>query len=155
MLGQKHMIECHCILPIYKNKSEPIYHKFTVYSKFDENNKIIPKYQKCNNCGTVHFVYEICKSDVKIGKEDTSNLCLSIKDLSIGFSDKLVKILEDYNCEIDVYEIIEDVFHEKIFPFDIILKREIIDEEYNIKILTISGNDNFKIKTEIIKTIIK
>ena len=36
----KHLIDCHCILSIYKNRTKPVYHKFPVFSKLD-NNEII------------------------------------------------------------------------------------------------------------------
>ena len=44
MPGIKHLIECHCVLAIFKSKEEKIiFHKFPTYSKIDENEKVIPK----------------------------------------------------------------------------------------------------------------
>ena len=46
-MGVKHLIECHCILPQFKKKQPPIYHKFTVYSKFNsDTGNVIEKYEQ-------------------------------------------------------------------------------------------------------------
>ncbi len=152
MLGQKHMIECHCILPIYKDATPTIYHKFITYSKIDESGKIIPKYVNCNNCGITHHVYEICRSDIKIGKEDIKSI-RTIEDIRIGLPDKIIDILEKHDCAIEDYELVEDIFEQEIFPSELIIKREIIDEEHHIKLLKISNMKKFKIESEVIKTI--
>ena len=152
MLGHKHMIECHCILPIYKDATPTIYHKIITYSKIDESGKIIPKYVNCNNCGITHHVYEICRSDIKIGKEDIKSI-RTIEDIRIGLPDKIIDILEKHDCAIEDYELVEDIFEQEIFPSELIIKREIIDEEHHIKLLKISNMKKFKIESEVIKTI--
>ena len=148
------MIECHCILPIYKDATPTIYHKFITYSKIDENGKIIPKYVNCNNCGITHYVYEICKSDIKIGKEDIKSI-RTVEDIKISLPDKIIDILENHDCSIEDYELVEDVFEQELFPSELIIKREIIDEEHHIKLLKISSMKKFKIESEIIKTIMR
>ena len=57
MVGYKHLIDCHCVLRIYKKNENIINHKFPVYSKLDASNKIIAKHVKCNNCEAVHYVH--------------------------------------------------------------------------------------------------
>ena len=154
MIGQKHLIECHCSLSIYRNKNDIVYHRFSVYSKLDKKNKVIPKYSKCNNCGANHYVYEFCKSEIKNGKED-SDLSLSIEDIKISLPEKIVKILEQYDCDISIYEEIDHMYDLSYFPHNVVIKREIIDDEHTVKILSFEKNDRFKILTEKIGTIIK
>ncbi len=154
MLGYKHIVECHCVLPVYKNKKPVVYHKFATYNKIDMKGKIIPKYVNCNNCGATHFVYEICKSDIKIGKEEIQTV-RTIKDIKISLPDKLVSILEENDRNIEDYEMIEDILDQEIFPSELILKREIIDEEHHIKLLKIINANKFKIESEVIKTIVR
>ena len=148
------MIECHCILPIYKNATPTIYHKFITYSKIDENGKIIPKYVNCNNCGITHYVYEICKSDIKIGKEDIKSI-RTVGDIKISLPDKIIDILEKHECSIEDYELVEDIFEQELFPSELIIKREIIDEEHHIKLLKITSMKKFKIESDVIKTIVR
>lgn len=152
MAGHKHLVECHCVLPLYKDQRPVVYHKFSVYSKIDTAGKVIPKYVNCNNCGITHYVYEICRSDIKVGKEDIGSV-RTIKDISISLPERLVSILEEYNVLIDVYEELEDCLEEDSYPANIIIKREIIDDDHQIKVLNVKSKDSFKILSETLSTV--
>jgi hypothetical protein len=154
MLGYRHLIECHCVLQVYKDKIPPVYHKFTVYSKVNDRGDIIPKYANCNNCGVTHFITEICKSEIKTGKEDMSSV-RSIDDLKISLPERLSKILDDHQCDITLYENAEDVIENQYYPYEMIVKREIIDDEHHVKILNIENENKFRIDSQVIKTIIR
>ena len=148
--GQRHLIECHCILPIYKNAKTQIYHKIAVYSMFNEQTgKVIPKYVNCNNCGITHYVTEYCKSEIQIGKEDITSI-RSVLEVEIGLPEKLTKFLKQYSPTIDILEEVEHVFNNQLFPKGIIIKREIIDEKHNIKILNLINEQRFTISSEIL-----
>ena len=58
--GVRHLIECHCTLPQYRNANPPVYHKFVVFSVLDED-AIQKKLVQCNNCGIIHKVVDLCK----------------------------------------------------------------------------------------------
>ena len=104
ILGIKHLIECHCTLKIYTGRENHLYHKFPVYSKFDENNKIISKFAQCNNCQTIHKVYDICKSEIlKSGKDELKGM-LTIDDIEFQLPTKIVSILKKYECDISTWE---------------------------------------------------
>jgi len=154
MTGQRHLIECHCVLPLYKKKKPVKYHKFAVYSKFDnKTGKVIPKYVNCNNCGITHLVNELCRSQIIIGKEDILSV-RTIKDISVSLSPILNKILEDYNATVDVYEEVEEIIDLRKYPSNIIIKREIIEEEESIKLLQINEHNKIKIIQDVINTTI-
>ena len=74
--GTKHLIQCHCLLPQYRNKPDPVFHKFPVFSVIDESDTVILKYAECNNCGAAHKVYDICKSEILTGRDEARG-CLS------------------------------------------------------------------------------
>ena len=147
LIGQKHLIECHCVLPLYRNKQEKIYHKFLVYNKFDDNSELIPKYVKCNNCDIIHYVYEICKSEIKFDGDGYGSV-LEIEDLKLSLDEKIVKVLEMYDCDITAYELISDAIDKNIFPIELVLKRNIINEEYHVKILKLNSESKFVITSE-------
>ena len=150
MLGQRHLIECHCVLPLYKDRRPIVYHKFPVYSKFNtKTSKVIPKYANCNNCGITHLIDELCKSQIKIGKEDIKS-ARSISEVTLSLPIKIVDFLKDYNSSISLYEEIEDIFDNLTFPKDLIIKREIIDEQYHVKVLKLISQEKYKIVSEII-----
>ena len=153
-MSQRHLVECHCILPIYKNKSPPVYHKFPVYSKIDKKTgKVVPKYVNCNNCGATHYVLELCKSEIKTGKEDVLSV-RTASDIKISLPEKLVQLLEGHNSQLDIYEEVEDVIDNDLYPRNIVLSREIIGEDKNYKIISLLSSSKYKIVTEIVKTTI-
>jgi len=132
----------------------PLYHKFSVYSKFDEYDNVIPKYVKCNNCSTLHYVYEICRSEIKTGKDDVT-FVNDINDIKVSLPDKLANILDENNTGLAIYEEILDVLENKIFPTSVVLQRELIDDLIQVKTLIINDKDNFKLSNNFINKVIK
>ena len=142
------------MLKTLQKGTTPLYHKFVVYSKIDEYENIIPKYVKCNNCETVHYVYEICRSEIKTGKEDMTSIN-TIKDISLSLSDKIVGVLNENDAGLASYEEILDAIENDYFPLNIVLQRETIEDIIQIKTLVIKDKDNFKIENNFINRVIK
>ena len=153
-LGQKHLIECHCILPQYKDKVPLIYHKFPVYSKIDKAGKIVPKYVNCNNCSQTHLVNEICHSEILLRNED-SVAVLTIEDVKVSLPMHISMILDDNECDITTYEQVSDIIENKDFPSEVIINRAIVDEEHHVKILIMNAINSIKIENDVIRTLIK
>ena len=80
MRGVKHLIQCHCMLPQFRNMKEPIFHKFPVFSVIDNSDITIEKFSICNNCAALHKVVDICKSEIVIGADDR-NVARTIEDV--------------------------------------------------------------------------
>ena len=155
MPGIKHLIECHCYLAIYKSDSKvPPVHKFPVYSKLDENDKIIKKIVKCNNCEALHEISEIGVSSLIPGKDQT-RVTVTKKDLSFNLPDKISKILHQYDCDISSWEHVIDIIEEKRWGEHVILSREIINEKTNVKVMEILNSNNVRIKNESIDEFIR
>ena len=154
MPGIKHLIECHCVLPLYKGSQKIIYHKFPVYSKIDNQGRIKEKTVKCNNCDALHLVKEICQSEIKAGKDQT-NVVVCKEDLSYMLSNKAVSILEKTEADIATWEQFLDVIEEKRWGEKIVIKRDIIDEHEHVKIVEILAEEKFKIYSEVIKNLIQ
>ena len=137
MPGNKHLIECHCVLPLFKRRDgNNIYHKFPVYSKIDKDGKIIPKIVKCNNCDTMHYVYDYCKSEIRAGK-DQSEITTSIDELSLSLPERLSNVLLKNNVDFSNWEHIIDIFEEKRWGESVVLRRDIMGEKQHVKILEI------------------
>ena len=94
----RHLLECQCILSIYKNNTVPVYHKFQVFSKFDDNDIIETKYVLCNNCDALHEIQGVGKSEIKWGKDAYIGLVNTKDDIKFNLSnqgkDNIVEILE-------------------------------------------------------------
>ena len=99
MPGLKHLIECHCSLPIFNKSMGVVYHKFPVYSKLDSSDKVVTKLVQCNNCNVIHKVYDLCKSTVLGGKDELSTV-MTLDDIAMQLSHKLANILRNIatNC---------------------------------------------------------
>ena len=154
MPGIKHLIECHCVLPIYKSRvKNRIYHKFPVYSKIDENDTLIPKMSKCNNCDTLHYVYDICKSDIRGGK-DQSLMTLSLEEISLMLPERLTSTLIKLETDMSNWEHILDIIEEKRWGEEVVLRREVINEKQHVKIIKINSESSFKIENKIIEDVL-
>ena len=153
-IGIKHLIECHCTLKIYRGRSENdhLYHKFTVYSKIDASTgKIKEKIAQCNNCQTLHKVYDICKSDIIRGGKDTNNSAVTIEDIELQLPDKISNVLKKYESDIATWEQVLDIFENEFWNSKVVVSRELIEQKYHVKILTITSENKFKIHTSVIE----
>ena len=153
MQGIKHLIECHCFLKIFDKSENKINHKFPVYSKLDENNNILPKLAKCNNCESLHYVYDACKSELRPGKEDITSI-LTIEDIMMMLPDRINSVLTANRSDIADFEHALDIIENERWGETIVIKRSIVGEIENIKILQIDGENKIKILNKEINTIL-
>jgi hypothetical protein len=150
-LGIKHLIECHCTLVNYKGNENHLYHKFCVYSKLNKSGKVIEKIARCNNCQTLHKVYDICKSDIIRNGKDENKSALTLEDIELQISTKIANILRKYNVDISTYEHILDILENECWDEFVVLSRELIEFKYHVKILKILDHDKIKIITKVIE----
>ena len=147
----KHLVECQCVLNLFKNKTKIIYHKFKVFSEIDENDEIKEKYVICNNCDIVHRVYEVCKSEIKWGSENLKSLVTTKEDIKFNLvsnkKENIVLELEKNDIDLCEWEYIEYLI-ENCKEGKIILNKNEIYNNIVYNILYIKG-DNFSIKKEI------
>jgi hypothetical protein len=146
----RHLIECHCILKIFQNKSKPLYHKFPVFSLL-LNEEIQKKYVSCNNCGAIHEILDICKSDIKWGNDGFEGLVVIKDDIKFNLQSKnlnnVVELLETAECDISVWEIVEFCLENNI-DHTIVLSKQDIQDNTVYNCLNISAG-LVKIKKEI------
>ena len=147
MLGQKHLIQCHCILPQFKNKKEPTFHKFTVFSLVDEESDTVdPKYVTCNNCGALHKVFDLCKSEIVVGKED-AKVAANVEDFKISLPSDLFDVLSTYSREIPDFEMAQYILDYEKWDSHIVLSREELEGKSQGKILRFLAKDRFRIES--------
>ncbi len=146
----KHLVECQCTLPLFKNKTRPVYHKIPVFSKIN-NDCVEEKYIICENCNIIHKITEVCKSEIKWGNESLNALVNTKDDIKFNLIannyKNLVEILEKNQCHVSDWEMAEYFLENKQSGILILNKNEI---DNNIVISLIEfNNGNFKIKKEI------
>ena len=143
-MGVKHLISCRCILPTMKNKSDPPLHKFVVFS-IQENDVTLEKLVTCNNCGVVHRVIEICRSDILNNFEGTSS-SLTLEDVAMQLSESVRDILASYEKELADYEHVKFMIDKDTIGDFVVLSQEFNDDRKSGKVLKYKGEGKFEIE---------
>jgi|TARA_R110001583_G_scaffold64676_3_gene187400 hypothetical protein len=150
MQGLKHLIECHCILPQFRGRKEPIFHKFVVFSVIDEEDQILTKFSQCNNCGVVHKIIDICRSEIISGMEDSGSI-ISKSDIKHSLSKNLISILETYKCDIATWENVQFIIENEMWGSEVTIEREEIEDNVQVKFLKLLSDSKVKIETIVSK----
>jgi hypothetical protein len=145
--GVKHLIQCHCVLPQFKNSNPLVFHGFVVFS-IVEDDQFREKIVQCNNCGVLHKVVDSCKSEIIFGKEDIGSI-RTIEDIELGLPERLAAYLKSQNIDIATWEQIEWIV-ENNSDSEVVIRRDSQSGRTNLKILTIKKDGTFKTRNEII-----
>jgi|LWDU01.1.fsa_nt_gi hypothetical protein len=150
--GTKHLIQCHCILPQYRNSEDPTFHQFVVFSILDEeSDTIIPKFASCNNCGAVHKVIDICKSEIVTGRDEVVTQ-MTVDDFKFALPNDLYDLLLTYQKDIADFEHAQFILENKNWNDHIILTREEIDGIIQGKLVKFLASDRLRVESYIIRT---
>lgn len=144
--GQRHLVNCRCVLPQFKNKEEPPRHKFVVFSIIDDTDSVIPKFVQCNNCGIIHKVIDICKSDILQGKENMSSI-VSLDDIKSNLPPNLKDILDRHNCDVSAWEQAQFILENKFWGDFVILAQDEDSGSKQGKYVRIMSDSFFKIES--------
>jgi len=149
MRGQQHLLQCHCMLPQYRGRKDPVFHKFIVFSVIDDSDTVIPKYVQCNNCGAVHKVYDICKSEMITGKDEL-NTVTTVSEIRRGLPVDLREILESYDCDLPIWENVLFIYLNQLWGQTVVMTRDTMNDEVQGKVLRLNGEDSIMIENYII-----
>jgi hypothetical protein len=141
----KHLVECKCILPQFKQVEPVRWHCFVVFSEIDELGMIIPSFAQCNNCGTIHKVTEVGISSV-LSKDNLASLP-KIDEIKTSLQEKLVKVLESYDCELPTYQEVQFIIEHQLWGRTVILSKEVLDGMLLGKYLLIIGETLWKVNS--------
>lgn len=145
--GIKHLIQCHCVLPQYRNANPPIFHKFVVFSLVDDD-QMKEKIVQCNNCGVLHRITDHCKSEILFGKEESSSV-RTVEDIELSIPERLAAYLKSQNIDIATWEQIEWLV-EGAQESEVVIRRDEQGGRTNLKILTIKKDGTFRTRNEMI-----
>jgi len=146
MRGIKHLVQCHCMLPQYKNRPDPVFHKFVVFSIVDDNDEVIHKLSQCNNCGIIHNVIDLCKSEIVRGAEDSSSL-VNIHDIKYSLPKDISSVLESHKCDLPTWEYVKFVFDTERWGEIIVLSQEEVGDFTQIKLMKIISENKINIES--------
>lgn len=143
--GQKHLIECNCILPQFRNMPKPLFHKFVVFSIIDENDTVVPKFAQCPNCHIVHYVSEIGTSEITT-KENISAIKTK-DDISLCLPKHILGILEAHHCDLATYEEIEFLLDNEMWDSKVLISKDTSEDKTLIKSMILKKGGMIKIET--------
>lgn len=145
--GQKHLIRCRCVLPQFKKMDEPPVHQFVVFSVIADDGRVIPKIAQCPNCGLIHKVTDLTKSEIASGKENSSAM-LSIEDIRPTLPASLANVLETNNVDLPTWEAVQFEHENKRWgQAFIVLSSEEEDGVRVGKYIRLLGEGLFEVKT--------
>ena len=150
MKGFKHLIQCHCILPQYKSMENPVFHKFPVFSLIDESDTVITKYAECNNCGAAHKVFDICKSEILIGRDEVRSQ-MKIQDFKFSLPSSLYELLNQYDKELPDFEMAQYIVDHEEWNSTLVLSREEMDDSIQGKIIRFMSKEKFRVESYVHK----
>jgi len=144
--GVKHLVQCHCVLPQFRNTNPTIFHKFVVFSVIDDKDQIAEKVSKCPNCDALHRVTEIGKSEIVHGR-DGSSAAMDVEDIKSQLPTGLVTILDRHKVDDATYE--QALFYVNTYNTDepIVLAKERLEESTSVKALWMRPDRSFRIET--------
>ena len=145
MRGQKHLVACRCVLPQFKGRTNPPRHQFAVFSSINEDDSVVVKYAQCNNCGIIHKVTDICKSEIMQGKEAMASI-VSIDDVKLSLPSSLVNILERNHADLATWEQAQFILENKEWGNFLLLAGEEDSGVKQIKYVRIMSDSFFKIE---------
>jgi hypothetical protein len=144
--GQKHLIKCRCVLPQFKRLENPPVHQFIVFSVIQEDETVKPRYSQCNNCGVVHKVVDVCKSEIVSGKENMNSL-IKIEDIKPSLHPNFIGILESSQADLATWESVQFIVENKQWGQFVVLTNDSEGEEIHGKYIRILGESICKVET--------
>jgi len=144
MIGIRHLIQCHCVLPQYRKSENPIFHKFIVFSTIDENEDVLSKFVECNNCGVIHNITDICKSEIVHKVEDVRSI-ITIDDIIPTLPPNIVSILSSHKSDISIWEHVKFIYDNDRWGDSVTIARDQVGDTSQIKVLTIKSENRVKI----------
>lgn len=139
--GIKHIIECHCVLPQYRNKKDTVYHKFVAFSILDDSDTVISKHVQCNNCSVVHEVYDICKSNIIPGRDELGSV-LDVDDIKLMVTEDVCRVLESYEVDLPTWEEAAFIQSQKKWGSFVVLKKDTMENKIHGKRLVFYSPSN-------------
>lgn len=144
--GQKHLIKCRCVLPQFKKLENPPPHKFIVFSVINDDETVVTKFCQCNNCGIIHKVFDVCRSEILQTKESMSSI-IKVEDIKPSLHPNFSNILEVNTADIATWEAVQFIVENKKWGEFVVLTTETEGDEIHGKYIRILGESLCKVES--------
>tara|TARA_R110002012_G_C11269552_1_gene569242 strand:- start:77 stop:505 length:429 start_codon:yes stop_codon:yes gene_type:complete len=134
------------MLPQYKNRRDPVFHKFVVFSILDDSDEVVHKICQCNNCGVLHNVIDLCKSEIVRGVEESASI-VTIDDLKFSLPKDIVSVLDSHKCDLPTWEYVKFIYDTEKWGEIIVISKEELDDFTHIKLMKIISENKINIES--------
>jgi len=153
-VGQKHLVKCRCVLPQFKRAMHPPAHQFVVFSTINDDDTVKLKYTQCTNCGVIHKVTELGRSEIIQNKEFMSSI-ISIDDIKMSLPPQLVSTLESCTADLPTWEAVQFIYENKQWGNWVVMTSDTDGDTKQGKYVVILGENMFKVETFVREEVIK
>lgn len=143
--GIKHLVSCRCVLQQFKKLPNPPQHQFTVFSVL-ENDTVKQKFAQCNNCGVIHKITDLCKSEILTGKEHLNSI-VKVEDLRCSLPERLANLLEINNADIPTWEAVVFNYENNNWGSFVVISTDTVDGLKQGKYVKLLSDRMFKVET--------
>ena len=117
---------------------------FVVFSVIDESDTLEEKYAQCNNCGVIHKIVDVCRSEIATNRAEIT--VLSKEDIKLMLPSPVVNTLENYECDVPSWEHALFIIEERQWDQFIVLEKNVIDDGFEGKLLRFKGDNRYAIE---------
>jgi len=143
--GLKHLITCRCVLPQLKRAANAPSHQFIVFSVIEDDGSVRVKYAQCNNCGIIHRVTEVNRSEVV--PRESMRAIPTIDDVKASLSPQLAGVLEANDADLPTWEMAQFIVENKRWGDFVVLSTDEEDGLRQGKYVRIIGENLLKVET--------
>ena len=102
------------------------------------------KYAQCNNCGVIHKIVDVCRSEIATNRAEIT--VLSKEDIKLMLPSPVVNTLENYECDVPSWEHALFIIEERQWDQFIVLEKNVIDDGFEGKLLRFKGDNRYAIE---------
>lgn len=143
--GQKHLISCRCVLPQFKRRKEPPAHRFVVFSVIEDDNTVRPKYSQCNNCGVIHRITDVGKSEIRTGRDHMGSI-VTVDDVRLSLPERIASALDRFSADLPSWEMAQFIVESGQWGAFVVVATDHDGETKNGKIITIFSEKAVKVE---------
>lgn len=124
--------------------SSPPAHQFAVFSVINDDNTVRPKFAQCTNCGVIHKVTEVGKSELLQGKEAMKSIP-TIDEIKLSLPENLIAVLDGNAADLPSWEAARFIIENKLWGQYIVLTSDVEENLRQGKYVTILGEKMLKV----------
>lgn len=129
---------------------DPPFHHFPVFSVIDDNDQVELKYAQCTNCGIIHKVFDLCRSEILHGKEALQTLP-RLDEIKLALSPEIRALLETQGVDITVYEQLVFIMDNRQWNEIVVLSTEFEGTTRTVKYLQVLGENRVRVQSTTLK----